>query len=59
MKNETIRRRISDSGLKYWEVADAVGIADTTFTKWLRHELPADKKREIMEVIDRLKSERS
>lgn len=58
MQNETIRKSISDSGLRYWEVADAIGIADTTFARWLRHELPADKQKQILETISRLKQER-
>lgn len=57
MQNEAIRRSISDSGLKYWEVADAIGIADTTFAKWLRHELPDDKQKQILAVIDQMKKE--
>lgn len=57
MQNEAIRRSISDSGLKYWEVADAIGIADTTFAKWLRHELPEDKQKQILAVINQMKKE--
>lgn len=57
MQNETIRKSISDSGLKYWEVADAIGIADTTFAKWLRHELPDDKQKQILAVINQMKKE--
>lgn len=33
MKNIEIRKLIKEAGLKYWEVAEQVGIADTTFTK--------------------------
>lgn len=55
MQNEKIRRCISESGLRYWEIADALGVADTTFTKWLRHELPVEKKEEILAAIERLK----
>ena len=58
MTNEAIRKSISNSGLKYWEVADAVGIADTTFAKWLRHELPEDKKKQVLSAINRLSQER-
>ena len=31
--NDQIRKAIETSGLKYWQVADAVGVADTTFSK--------------------------
>lgn len=58
MQNEAIRASISASGLKYWEVADAIGIADTTFARWLRHELPEEKQKQILAAIDRLEKER-
>lgn len=58
MQNEAIRKSISDSGLRYWEVADAIGIADTTFAKWLRHELPAEKQKQILDTISQMKQER-
>lgn len=58
MQNEAIRKSISDSGLKYWEVADAIGIADTTFARWLRHELPDDKQKQILSAIEQLEKER-
>lgn len=57
MCNIEIREAISESGLKYWQVADALHIADTTFTKWLRKELDPAKKRTIMSAIESLKEE--
>lgn len=54
-KNKRIRNAIQSAGVKYWEVADAIGIADTTFARWLRHELPDDKQKQILKMIDELK----
>ena len=54
MHNIEIRKAIDAAGLKYYEVAEAVGVADTTFTKWLRRELPDDKRQLVMDAIKKL-----
>lgn len=56
MHNTDIRQAITDSGLKYWQVADALNVADSTFTKWLRKELDPEKKAAVMEAIEKLKN---
>lgn len=54
--NLEIRQQIKDSGLPFWYVADQLGVADTTFSKWLRKELPEDKKAAILQVIEQAKT---
>ena len=54
MKNQDVRLEIIKSGLKYWQVADALDISDSTFTKWLRRELEPCKKDMIFSAIERL-----
>lgn len=54
MQNIEIRSAIDRAGLHYWQVADALGIADSTFTKWLRKELPEDKRLQVMAAIKKL-----
>ncbi|MGE6721072.1 hypothetical protein ACQKGD_27625 [Peribacillus frigoritolerans] len=57
-QNELIRRIMSQNkNLKYWMVAYNLGIDSTTLSRWLRHELPEEKKREILNVINELKAE--
>ena len=58
MNNIEIRQAIVASGLKYWQVAEALNVSDSTFTKWLRRELDPAKKAAVMEAITRLKAER-
>ena len=55
MKNKKVRNALFRSGLKHYEVAEAMGVADETFSRWLRHELPAEKQNEILATIDKLK----
>lgn len=58
MFNIDIRNRIAVAAIPKWRVADVVGVADTTFSKWLRKELPAEKKQQVMEAIDKILAER-
>lgn len=51
MRNKEIRDLISKAGIKYWQIADEIGIADTTFTKWLRHDLSAEREQLIRKAI--------
>ena len=54
MKNSDIRAEINSAGLKLWQIADGLGIADTSFSRMLRHELPEEKKSEIRSIIAKL-----
>ena len=51
MNNIEIREAIKESGFKHWQIADMIGIADTTFCRMLRRELPEDKKQEILTTM--------
>lgn len=53
--NSDIRQAISASGLYLWQVAEALSITDTTFSKKLRCELSDDYKQRIYAAIDELK----
>lgn len=55
MENKAIREAIKEAGLRHWEIAKELGIADTTFCRWLRSELTAEKKSEILAAIDKIK----
>lgn len=57
MKNQDIRRTAAGSGVKLWQIADALGIADCSLSRKLRKELDDDEKKEIFSIIDRLAKE--
>ena len=59
MTNTEIRRAAGGAGVKLWELAEALGVADATLSRKLRHELPEDEKQKILEIIDRLSKEAS
>ena len=37
-KNSEVRNAIADSGFCYWEIAEKLGVADATFSRYLRKE---------------------
>ena len=51
MANTDIRYEIMKRGLKNNQVATMLGVTETTFSRWLRTELPAEKKKEILEAL--------
>lgn len=54
MANEKIRSEIKKSGFPKWQIASVVGIADTTFSKWLRKEMGEEKQVAIRTAIEKL-----
>lgn len=50
--NQEIRSALKESGMKHWELAAAIGVDESTLCKWLRKELPDDKKSNILHIIN-------
>lgn len=55
--NQDVREHIRESNVKMWEVARRLGIADSTFCRRLRFELPRTEKQKIMAVVNELREE--
>ena len=45
---------IKQNRLRHYEVAEEIGISEFTFCKWLREELPEEKKKIVIAAIDRI-----
>ena len=56
--NKNIKDTAKTKGVKLWEIADKLGVADTTMSRWLRKELPQDKKQKILSIIDQIAAEK-
>lgn len=52
--NKEIKTRAKEKGVFLWEVADKLGMIDTSFSRKLRHELPANEKNRILKIIDEI-----
>lgn len=59
MKNNDIRQEAQKTNIKLWQIAEKLGITDSTFSKMLRKELSAEQKQKIFTIITTLKQEDS
>lgn len=55
MKNKPIKDALEHQGIKQWQLADALGVNETTLCKRLRHELPDEERDRILEIIERMR----
>lgn len=54
MENQDVRRTAAGAGVKLWQIAEALGIADCSLSRKLRRELPAEEKERIFSIIRQL-----
>ncbi|MDE6933464.1 MAG: hypothetical protein K2P37_12335 [Oscillospiraceae bacterium] len=54
MTNQDIRRTAAGAGVKLWQIAESLGIADCNFSRKLRRELSAEEKEKIFSIIREL-----
>lgn len=54
LANKDLRNRAKKSNVSLWEIADVMGISEPTMTRYMRRELPNQKKQEILQIIDDL-----
>ncbi len=52
--NMKIREKARNSGVRLWQIADALGMQESLFSKKLRKELPEDEQERILSIIDDL-----
>ena len=55
MCNIDVRSEIKAANLFQWQVAEAVGVSETTFCKMLRRELSDEQKKNVRAAIIKLK----
>ena len=57
MSNQDIRRTAAGAGVKLWQIAEVLGIADCSLSRKLRKELPQAEKEKIFSIIQQLAKE--
>ncbi|WP_443662837.1 hypothetical protein [Dysosmobacter sp.] len=57
MSNQDIRRTAAGAGVRLWQIAEELGIADCSLSRKLRKELPQEEKAQIFAIIKRLSKE--
>ena len=51
MSNESLRKRIKESGVRQYEIADYLNISEATFGRMLRKELSEDMAGQVEKAI--------
>lgn len=51
MANCDVRQAAASAGVKLWQIADVLGIADCNFSRKLRKELTQDEKEKVLAII--------
>lgn len=59
MNNRDIRSRAIVCGVPLWQIAEKLGITDSSLSRKLRKELPITEKARIFAIIDEIAAERS
>ncbi|MBQ8936047.1 MAG: hypothetical protein IJ049_06630 [Oscillospiraceae bacterium] len=57
MANEAIRNEVKSAGVRYWQIADRIGISAVTLSVWLRHELSPERAVAVRGAIRQLMGE--
>lgn len=57
MSNKDIRNAAGGYGIRLWQVAEAIGMNESAFSRKLRKELPQEDKEKILAVIEKLAKE--
>ena len=55
MKNIKIREAVRKKRLRFYEIADVLGISPEHLSRKLRHELPPDEQKKILEIVENYK----
>ena len=57
MQNQDIRRAAAGAGVKLWQIAEAMHMADSSLSRKLRRELPHEETARVFAVIRELSGE--
>lgn len=57
MNNTEIRTFAKASRVRLWQIAEALGMQDSAFSRKLRKELPGEEKEQILCIIKKLSRE--
>ena len=58
MCNTDLRNEMRIANVRQWEVAEALGLSETHFSRKLRKELHPEEKEKVMSIIDKLDREK-
>ena len=56
MKNKEIRLAAMKADVKLWQIAEKLGMTDSSFSRKMRRELPDDLKQRVLSIIEEIRS---
>lgn len=59
MPNAHIKETLNKNRVYHWEVAKRLGVSEMTLFRWLRQDLPEDKKQLILKAITEIVTDRT
>lgn len=59
MTGKEIKQMIFDAGLRLWQVAEGFGVAESTFSKKLRHDFTEEEVTRVKSIIKDLTKEKT
>lgn len=54
MRNMKIRQAAQAANIRFWQIADELGISCSWLSIKMRHELPEDEQGKILSIIEKL-----
>ena len=57
MKNLELKKAAKAAGIPLWRIADAIGVGEATMPRKLRHEVPENEKKQLLNLIKQLARE--
>lgn len=55
--NQKIRKAAKEKGVRFWQIADKLGINDGNFSRKMRFELADEEQQRILNIINELAKE--
>lgn len=56
MRNKEIREALAKANMRYWQLAECLGINDGNLSRKLRHEIEGEEKEKILSIIRNFKA---
>lgn len=56
-KNPEITEKAAKCGIYYWQIGEFLGMADTTFSRMMRHKLDESTNAKVLHAIEELSKE--
>ena len=53
-----MRQALKERKVRFWQLADFLGISASTLTVWLRHELDDDKQNALIQAVETISEAR-